>query len=100
MADSHGRHALQEVVEVRRPAKRRGRQLEALLRWRGVDPATGVAWADEWKPVSARNFTEDVLAKARRMEAAKYGKRPAQLRVEGERRSARLAGGGDGEGAG
>ena len=100
MADSHGRHALQEVVEVRRPAKRRGRQLEALLRWRGVDPATGVAWADEWKPVSTQYLTEDVRAKARRMEAAKYGKRPAQLRVEGERRSARLAGGRYGEGAG
>ena len=91
MTDSRGRHALEGVLDVRRPEGRRGRQLEALLRWRGVNPASGTRWKDEWKPVSAHYLTEDMRAKARRMEGVKYGKRPAERRVEGERRSMRLA---------
>ena len=77
LMDRRGRH----VVDVRRPAARRGLQLEALLRWRGVNPATGTAWVDEWKPVTAHYLTEDVRMKARRMERVKYGKRPAEQRV-------------------
>ena len=91
MEDSRGRSAVERVLEVRRPPKRRGAQLEALLRWRGVDPATGEAWADKWTPVTAHYLTEDVRLRARRLEREKYGKRPAEQRVEGERRSARLA---------
>ena len=90
MGDSHGRWALEAIVEVRRPAKRRGMQLKALLRWRGVNPASGVVWAEEWKPVTQHYLTEDMRMKARRMEAARYGKRAAVQRLEGERRSARL----------
>ena len=91
MTDSRGRHALEGGLDVRRPEGRRGRQLEALLRWRGINPASGMRWKDEWKPVSAHYLTEDMRAKARRMEGVKYGKRPAERRVEGERRSMRLA---------
>ena len=49
------------------------------------------AWPEKWTPVTAHYLTEDVRIKARRMEVEEYGKRQAEQRVAGVRRSARLA---------
>ena len=69
--DDAGLWAIEALLEVRRPAKRRGRQLEALVKWAGD-------WPDEWQPVRPATKTQTGMSKdqiklARHMEVAKYG---------------------------
>ena len=71
-ADPGGYWAVAAVLEVRRPVPRRGRGLEALLRWEGHDEA-GVPWADSWEPVRLDVMSADQVDAARAMERAKYG---------------------------
>ena len=54
-------------MEVRRPSKRQGRQLEVLIRWVGTE------WEDTWQPVRKATLTRDLYEQARRMERARYG---------------------------
>ena len=95
--DAGGYWAVHDVLDVRRPAKRKGQQLEILISWAAHDWA-GRPWADEWQPITylkrQRGGEGDALyVKARAMEAAKYATRHAVVREEGgdERRSPRLA---------
>ena len=92
-----GYWAVHDVLDVRRPAKRKGQQLEILISWAAHDWA-GRPWADEWQPITylkrQRGGEGDALyVKARAMEAAKYATRHAVVREKGgdERRSPRLA---------
>ena len=73
------------MVDVERPIPRRGQQLSALVRWEGYDVSTGEPWEDSWQPVTQGWMSRDQIAKARAMEAAKYG-------ISGSKRG---AGGGD-----
>ena len=64
------------MVDVRRPAKRKGQQLEVLISWAAHDWA-GRAWADEWHPITflkrrKQEAGEGLYERARAMEAAKY----------------------------
>ena len=47
--------------------------MSALVRWEGHDVSTGEPWADSWQPVAQGWMSQDQIAKARAMEAAKYG---------------------------
>ena len=103
-ADAGGFWAVHDVLDVRRPAKRRGQQLEVLISWAAHDWA-GRPWADEWQPITflkrQRGGEGDGLyERARAMEAAKYGVERvlAQEGRGGERRSPRLVDDGEREG--
>ena len=54
-------------MEVRRPSKRQGRQLEVLIRWVGTE------WEDTWQPVRKATLTRELYIQARRMERVRYG---------------------------
>ena len=46
---------MRDVLDVRRPVKRRGQQLEVLISWAAHDWAgrlAGRPWADEWRPIT------------------------------------------------
>lgn len=60
------RHAVDEVKDVRHPAGGKGRQLEVLVSWKGVDPRSRRPWDDEW--VSVTRLTDDLKDVARAME--------------------------------
>ena len=62
--DDSERWAVRRVVQVRRPAVRRGRQLEALVQWEGE------GWVDSWEPVT--RLSADLRDEARRMEKEAY----------------------------
>ena len=75
-ADSGGYWAVRDVVDVRRPAKRKGQRLEVLISWAAHD-WSGRPWADEWNPItflkrSKPDTGEGLYEKARAMGAAKY----------------------------
>ena len=75
-AGSGGYWAVHNVLDVRRPAKRKGQQLEVLISWAAHDWA-GRPWADEWHPItflkrSKPGEGEGLYERARAMEAAKY----------------------------
>ena len=78
---------LAEVIAVRRPAKRKGQQLEVLVRYKGTD-ADGQAWSDEWRSIS--DVTNDLKLEARRMEKVKYPEVKAARRPRGTRVSPRM----------
>ena len=78
---------MRKVVDVRRPAARRGRQLEVLIEWEGE---WGAAQC-EWRDVTACNETCKRLARG--LEAVKYG-------AEGEGARVARAGGKRGRGGG
>ena len=92
-ADARGRWRVRRVVEVERPAGRRGVQLDVLIEWEGADVAgSGGAWGVSWVPVTW--CTADVKAEARRMEVERYVAAAAagtERRV-GARKSPRLEG--------
>ena len=67
--DRFGFWAVEELVDVRWPPRRRGRQLEALLRFCGCDPVSRAEWPMEWMPITW--LKDDLKAVARRMEAEK-----------------------------
>ena len=73
---------------MRRPEKRRGQQLEVLVRFSGVD-ANGAAWRDEWLP-SIQRLSGDLKKVARRMEQAQYPTARQANRPRGQRISPRL----------
>ena len=96
-ADRSGFWAVRDVVDVRRPAKRKGQQLEVLISWAAHDWA-GRPWADEWQPItflkrSKPDAGEALYERARAMEAAKYavGGSVAPEGAAGVRCSPRLA---------
>ena len=87
--DTRGRWGVDGLLDVRRKSGP-GRGLQALVRWRGVDPDTGEAWPELWLDVNGTFFTTDLRREARAMERVKYPK-PAEAPVRsGARRSARL----------
>ena len=43
------------------------------MQWEGYDVDTGEPWEDSWQPVAQGWMSQDQIAKARAMEAAKYG---------------------------
>ena len=107
-----GYWAVRDVLDVRRPPNRRGRQLEVLVEWEGHDQLGG-CWPRSWHPIvclrrlAAREIAAgepDLHGLARAMEHAKYGgggdvgKRGAEgATPDGpERRRTRRAGGRDG----
>ena len=96
-ADAGGFWAVRDVVDVRRPAKRKGQQLEVLVSWAAHDWA-GRPWEDEWLPIAflkrrRLDEGEGLYERARALEAAKYaaGRVAAQEGAVGARRSPRLA---------
>lgn len=66
--DRFGFWAVQAIVKVRHPAVRRGRQLEALVQFAGVDPVGKKPWPMEW--VSITLLKSDLKRQARDMERA------------------------------
>ena len=90
--DGSGRWAVRELAEVRRPAGKRGRALEARVRWEGRGP-DGEPWADTWVRVVRQCLSDDLRAQARGMEREMFGKRGREGETSGDsgrRRSARL----------
>lgn len=86
--DSRGFHAIEEIIDVRSGARA---QREALVRWRGTDPATGSGWPDQW--LEFRRLTPDLRPTAAEMLAAKYPKPQREQfrgRPAGARESPRL----------
>ena len=95
-ADESGYWAVHDVLDVRRPAKRKGQQLEVLISWAAHNWA-GRPWDDEWRPITCLKRQryggcDGLYEKARAMEAMKYGavRGVAREESEGERRSPRL----------
>ena len=85
--DAQGRW-LVEVVAVSRPEKRRGPQLDVLVRFKGTDP-DGSAWADEWREIKL--LSNDLKKEARRLEEIRYPAEPRPAsRPAGRRVSPRL----------
>ena len=84
---SNGRWAVESLVSVRRPAVRRGRQLEVTVKWAGVNPLFGCRWGDS--VVAVTDLTADLREKARAMERATYPAvptaRPPPRRIQGKR---------------
>ena len=66
-SDRFGFWAVEKLLAVRRPAKRRGRQLEARLRFAGRNPVTKEDWPDEWVPIAL--LKPDLKREARAMES-------------------------------
>ena len=95
-ADASGYWAVHDVLDVRRPEKRKGQLLEVLISWAAHDWA-GRPWADEWQPITflkrQRGDEGDGLyEKARALEAVKYRRERVAVQEESgsERRSPRL----------
>ena len=81
---------MEDVLNVERPERRRGLQLNVLVRWRGDDQGRwhggsggGERWADSWESVVDLGAFWKV--KARQMEKAKYGTSDDVLRRGGAR---------------
>ena len=96
-ADAGGFWAVHDVVDVRRPVKRKGQQLEVLISWAAHDWA-GRQWADEWHPITflkrrKPDAGDGLYERARAMEAVKYATERVvgQEGAAGVRYSPRLA---------
>ena len=89
---SNHRWAVDELVGVRRPAVRKGRELLVTVRWVGINPLFECPWGESELPITA--LTADLKDAARKMERELYpepeGQRPARVsgrvrpRAEGE----------------
>jgi hypothetical protein len=66
--DRFGFWAVHSIVKVRRPAIRRGRQLEVLVQFAGADPVRRTPWPMEW--VTIKLLKADLKQQARDMERA------------------------------
>ena len=86
--DRLGRWAVEKVLDVRRPAQRKGQQLDALLKWAGADGLTGEAWPPMWKTIV--DLTADLRDEARRLERRKWPPPPPAVRPAATRKCARL----------
>ena len=80
--DSHGRWAVECIVDVRYPVARRGMQLDVLVRWAGRSLASKQRWPDEWKPISL--LSKDLIRAARDLERERL-KRPVPPAPSGDR---------------
>ena len=89
-ADKRGRWRVGRVLGIRRPAHRRGRQLEVQIEWAGVDTASGHAWGVAWIPIMW--CTVDVRVEARRLEQVQFPCRKRAAAAVASRKSPRLAG--------
>ena len=80
---------MERLIQVARPAVRRGRQLDVQVGWAGVDVAAdGAEWGAGWVPVTC--LTGDLKRLARAMEVDRYPVRPGEPPREGARKCARL----------
>lgn len=79
--DDSKRWAVRRLVQVRRPARRRGRQLEVLVQWEGN------GWEDSWESVT--RLSSDLRFAARRMEREEYA--PVHVSKRGSARAGRRA---------
>ena len=66
--DRFGFWAVARLVQVRKPAGAKGRQLDVLVEFEGCNPMTREAWPQRWLPIT--NLKPDLKAEARAMEAA------------------------------
>ena len=84
---SNGRWAVESLVGVRRPAVRRGRQLDVTVRWAGVNPLFGCPWGDSTLAIT--ELTPDLRKQARALEGELYPEapatRPPPSRIQGKR---------------
>ena len=87
MPDRWGRWPVDKVLEVRRirgSTRTNARvRREMRVRWRGVNPNTGLPWADTWVPYSDAGgdvANAALVEEARPLEAAKYGTSAPQRR--------------------
>ena len=67
-ADDRGFWPVDDILDVRRPERRWGRQLDVLVRW------AGAAHEDSWETLTTWRFTADQHRLARRMEEDRYGR--------------------------
>ena len=70
-ADDGDRWAVEQLLDVRRPKLRRGRQLEVRVAWVSRGVVESVRWRPSWTPVGW--LSADLRREARRMEGVKYG---------------------------
>ena len=68
-ADRFGFWAVERILDVRRPARRQGRQLDVHVRFSGVDPLSKALWPTQWVPVTW--LKADLRKVAREMEKEK-----------------------------
>lgn len=83
-----GMHRVEKIIDVRRPDKRRGLQLEVLIQYAGVQYFSRAPWPPEWVSVSV--LTADLASEARRMEGERWEATRFRERPEGSRKCARL----------
>jgi len=92
--DRFGRWAVDKVLDVARPERRKGRMLDVQVSWKGgaVRDEEGEGWQPTWVSISL--LTRDLNKVAREMEEEKYGgagRTEATTRPGKRRRSERLA---------
>ena len=81
---------MEQLLEVRRPGQRRGRQLEVLVRWMGRDTGRWERgqgdwerWEDSWQPIG--DLVGKLKKEARRMERERYaGGGPAAVQAKAQ----------------
>ena len=81
MGDETDRWAVERVVDVERPARRRGRQLLVKVQWVGDE------YPDWWVPVA--RLTPDLRPAARQIERRKYAEADAASGLVPSRRAER-----------
>jgi hypothetical protein len=81
--DRFGFWAVEKLIRVRRPVRRRGRQLEALVQFAGRDPISKEPWPTEW--IDIKLLKVDLKRQAREMEEALMAA-PPPVRVSGGKR--------------
>ena len=82
--DRFGFWAVERLIRVRRPARRRGRQLEVLVQFAGLDPISKEPWPTEW--IDIKLLKADLKRLAREMEEALMAA-PPPARVSGCKRA-------------
>ena len=80
-------HKVEKLLDVWRPARRKGLQLQVLVQYEGVDYFSRQAWKPEWVNVS--HLTQDLVMEARRMEEERWPREAFRARPAESRKSAR-----------